>query len=54
LEEVIKLRPFIDRYFDKVFVMTEEEDIRLNRLGFLKSIDQLFMEIGDLTQIERI
>ncbi|MGB4263008.1 MAG: glycine--tRNA ligase subunit beta [Fervidobacterium sp.] len=54
LEQLIKLRRFIDRYFDKVFVMTEEDDIRLNRLGFLKSIDQLFMDIGDLTQIERI
>jgi len=53
LEELIRLRPFIDNYFDKVFVMVEEEDIRLNRLGFLKNLDELFLRIGDLTQIEK-
>jgi len=53
LRKITELRPFIDRYFDKVFVMVEEEDIRLNRLGFLKTIDELFSEFGDLTLIEK-
>ncbi|ABS60903.1 glycine--tRNA ligase subunit beta [Fervidobacterium nodosum] len=52
LEKLIELRPYIDEYFDKVFVMCEDEDLRMNRLGFLKNIDMLFMEIGDLTLIE--
>ncbi len=52
LEKLIELRPYIDEYFDKVFVMCEDEDLRMNRLGFLKNIDTLFMEIGDLTLIE--
>jgi len=43
------LKPHIDRYFDDVFVMAEQEDIRLNRLGFLTSLDQLFLKIGDLS-----
>jgi glycyl-tRNA synthetase beta chain len=43
------LKPMIDRYFDDVFVMADQEDIRLNRLGFLKSFDSLFLKIGDLS-----
>lgn len=54
LEGLIQLRPYIDNYFDKVFVMCDDEDLRMNRLGFLKSLDKLFMEIGDLTQIESV
>ncbi len=54
LEGLIQLRPYIDNYFDKVFVMCDDEDLRMNRLGFLKSLDKLFMEIGDLTQIEKL
>ncbi|ODN30260.1 glycine--tRNA ligase subunit beta [Fervidobacterium thailandense] len=53
LDKFIKLRPFIDAYFDKVFVMVDEEDIRLNRLGFLKNLDELFLQVGDLTLIEK-
>jgi len=53
LKTIIQLRPFIDKYFDKVFVMVEEEDIKLNRLGFLKTIDSLFAEFGDLTLVEK-
>ncbi|MGE0033063.1 MAG: glycine--tRNA ligase subunit beta, partial [Pseudothermotoga sp.] len=56
-EEAIKhlssLKPYIDRYFDEVFVMVDREDIRQNRLGFLKNIDELFMLVGDLTQLIR-
>ena len=49
LQLLTSLKPHIDRYFDDVFVMAEQEDIRLNRLGFLKSVDQLFLKIGDLS-----
>jgi len=56
-EEAIRhlssLKPYIDRYFDEVFVMVDREDIRQNRLGFLKNIDELFMLVGDLTQLIR-
>ncbi len=47
------LKPYIDRYFDEVFVMVDREDIRRNRLGFLKNIDELFMLVGDLSQLIR-
>lgn len=53
LKHLSSLRPYIDRYFDEVFVMVDREDIRRNRLGFLKNIDELFMLVGDLTQLVR-
>ncbi|MEN3043511.1 MAG: DALR anticodon-binding domain-containing protein [Fervidobacterium sp.] len=54
LEKLIELRPYIDNYFDEVFVMCEDEDLRMNRLGFLKTLDNLFVQIGDLSQVEKI
>jgi glycyl-tRNA synthetase beta chain len=51
VSSLITLKPFIDKYFDDVFVMVNREDIRKNRLAFLKNIDELFMMIGDLTQL---
>ncbi|MEJ5230084.1 MAG: glycine--tRNA ligase subunit beta [Pseudothermotoga sp.] len=51
LRALITLKPYIDEYFNEVFVMSDREDIRKNRLGFLKNIDSLFMLIGDLTQL---
>ncbi len=43
------MKPLIDDYFNKVFVMSPREDLRLNRLGFLKNVDLLFMNFGDLS-----
>ncbi|AEH50935.1 glycine--tRNA ligase subunit beta [Pseudothermotoga thermarum] len=51
LQSLIALKPYIDKYFDDVFVMVDREDIRQNRLGFLKNIDDLFMLLGDLSQL---
>lgn len=53
LELLISLRPFIDNYFDNVFVMTKQDDIRMNRLAFLKNLDNLFLLLGDLSVIEK-
>lgn len=53
LESLRKLKPFIDKYFDNIFVMVNQEEIRLNRLGFLKTLANLFLTFGDLDLIER-
>jgi len=53
LEHLISLRPYIDNYFDNVFVMTKQDDIRMNRLAFLKNLDNLFLLLGDLSVIEK-
>ncbi|BBJ27463.1 glycine--tRNA ligase subunit beta [Athalassotoga saccharophila] len=43
------LKPYIDEYFENVFVMSPREDLRLNRLGFLKNLDDLFLNFGELS-----
>lgn len=53
IQYLVELRPYIDNYFDKVFVMTKQDDIRMNRLGFLKNLDKLFLKLGDLDLIEK-
>lgn len=50
---LMELKEPINRYFDDVFVMVDREDLRLTRLRFLKSIDQLFMAAADLSMIEK-
>jgi len=51
IETLLSLKKDIDRYFDNVFVMSEDEAIRLNRLGFLKSLAALFYDIGDIERL---
>lgn len=51
LQYLIELKPYIDEYFDNVFVMVKRDDLRVNRLGFLKNIDELFMMVGDMTYL---
>ncbi|ONN27419.1 glycyl-tRNA synthetase subunit beta [Thermosipho affectus] len=53
LSYLIEFRTYIDNYFDNVFVMTKQDDIRMNRLAFLKNLDKLFLKLGDLNLIEK-
>ena len=41
----------IDTFFDDVMVMDKDEKIKNNRLGLLKSIDELVSRIADFTKI---
>ena len=54
-EEALQLlhefAPDVDQYFDSVMVMAEDETIRVNRLGFLRSIADSFTDIADFTQL---
>ncbi len=52
-EHLKSLKPFIDDYFDKVYVMATQEDLRRNRLGFLKSLDELFLKFGSLSLLSK-
>ncbi|OAG27620.1 glycine--tRNA ligase subunit beta [Thermodesulfatator autotrophicus] len=51
LRSFIKLKGPIDEFFDKVFVMVEEEDIRQNRLALLQKIAELFLLVADLSYL---
>lgn len=51
LQQLIALRPHIDQYFDEVLVMSEDQALRQNRLGFLAEVASQFMVIGDLSKV---
>ncbi len=51
IARLLELKVPIDRYFDNVMVMAEEEAQRKNRLNFLLKLRELFMKVGDLSKI---
>ena len=51
LEATTKLKGSIDDFFDNVLVMDKDEAIKNNRLGLLKSIEKIFLNIADFSKI---
>lgn len=51
LIEISKLRPAVDKFFDKVMVMVEDESIRANRLALLQALVNEFSTIADFSEI---
>lgn len=52
LDCLVKLTDPIHTFFDHTMVMTEEEEIRLNRLSLISKIAKLTMEYADLSLVE--
>jgi glycyl-tRNA synthetase beta chain len=48
-----ELGPPVDRFFDEVLVMTEDETVRANRLRLLLDVRDAVGALGDLSQIPR-
>ena len=51
LLEIAKLRPAIDKFFDKVMVMVEDDNLRANRLALLRTLVKEFSTIADFSEI---
>lgn len=51
LDQLVVLKEPIDKFFDKVMVMVDDEKIRNNRLGLLKKIYDAMLQICDLSKI---
>lgn len=51
LDQLMTLKDPIDRFFDKVMVMVDDEKIRNNRLGLIKKIYNAMIQICDLSKI---
>ncbi len=51
LLEIAKVRPAIDKFFDKVMVMVDDDDLRANRLALLQSVVKEFSTIADFSEI---
>jgi glycyl-tRNA synthetase beta chain len=51
LEEISKLRPAVDRFFDGVLVMVEDREVRQNRVALLASLLKEFSTIADFSEL---
>jgi glycyl-tRNA synthetase beta chain len=53
LEAIATLRSPVDAFFDKVLVMSDDPEVRRNRLQLLFALDRLFTEDADLSEIAK-
>jgi len=51
LELLLSIRPAIDRFFDEVFVMVDDEKVKSNRLNLLNAVKQEFLKVADFSKI---
>jgi glycyl-tRNA synthetase beta chain len=47
--EMLEMKPIIDRFFDKILVMDENETLRKNRIALLQRIDELLSGVADFS-----
>ncbi|AVI61888.1 glycine--tRNA ligase subunit beta [Halomonas sp. GFAJ-1] len=51
LDALATLREPVDAFFDQVMVMADDEAVRRNRLALLASLQALFLEVADISQL---
>lgn len=51
LRRLVTLRPAVDRFFDDILVMAQEEALRIARLSLLVRVRALFDGIADMSQL---
>jgi glycyl-tRNA synthetase beta chain len=51
LETISELRPAVDLFFDKVLVMSEDEEVRRNRIALLGTLLKEFSTIADFSEL---
>ncbi len=51
LEEMLALKEPVDRFFDDVMVMADDEAVRTNRLNLLTGIGTLILAVGDISRM---
>ena len=52
LEIMVTLGPEIDNFFDEVMVMTEDVELRNNRIALLQQISDLYRKIADFSALQ--
>ncbi len=53
LNRLSELREPVDRFFDEVMVMVEDELLRSNRMALLNQLSELFLRTGDLSRLQQ-
>jgi len=51
LKALTTLKPFIDDFFDKVMVMCEDKQLRLNRAALLQQLGRLMNQVADISRL---
>ncbi len=51
LNVLADLRDPVDRFFDDVMVMTDDEALRSNRLALLGELRSLFLDVADISRL---
>jgi glycyl-tRNA synthetase beta chain len=52
LNELAKLRPEVDQFFDQVMVMVDDEAVKNNRLALLAQLSGCFHRVADFSKIQ--
>ncbi|MFV2030993.1 MAG: glycine--tRNA ligase subunit beta [Gammaproteobacteria bacterium] len=52
LDQLANLRPAVDRFFDEVMVMVDDEPVKNNRLALLDQLMQCFLSVADFSRIQ--
>jgi glycyl-tRNA synthetase beta chain len=52
LTELAELRPTVDRFFDEVWVMVDDEPVKNNRLALLGQLFRCFRQVADFSRIQ--
>ena len=51
LKVLVTLKPFIDDFFEKVMVMCEDKELRLNRAALLQQLGKLMNQVADISKL---
>lgn len=49
--QFLEMKPVVDKFFDKVLVMAEDQKLRENRIALLQRMEELLSEIADFSLI---
>ncbi|MDJ0955291.1 MAG: glycine--tRNA ligase subunit beta [Arenicellales bacterium] len=52
LGQLASLREPVDRFFDEVMVMVEDDSVRENRLALLSKLQDLFLQVADISYLQ--
>lgn len=51
LSTLVTLKPFIDDFFEKVMVMCDDKELRLNRAALLQQLGKLMNQVADISKL---
>ena len=54
LRTLAGLKDPVDKFFDDVLVMADDEDIRKNRLALLGKLRALFLDVADISRLSAL